>query len=282
LLVYRYGSGSLSWKTPRSLLQRIRAAIFEERFLAPRAGASAASATLPPMWRPPSADDNDHDEPFPRAFTVWGAGRDGKAFYNALSPAGQAQVLAFADIDPRKVGLAYPAGRVVEGGVGGVGGGVGGGTGGGGLPTSKRAQKKLDRAAEKMKKRALPEEQDVGAAAAPGEKRARAIEGGGERTAGAAALPCPPPPAPRPGPRPIVHISSAAFPVVCCVSLEAGGDELVTNMGRIGGGGGGGGEGRAAAEASSSSSSSSSLSSPSGPLAWPPGVRPGENIVFFV
>ncbi|KAJ1620797.1 nucleotide-diphospho-sugar transferase [Pavlovales sp. CCMP2436] len=37
------------------------------------------------------------------AFTVWGAGRDGRQFVSALSPAARARVLALADIDPKKV-----------------------------------------------------------------------------------------------------------------------------------------------------------------------------------
>jgi hypothetical protein len=36
-------------------------------------------------------------------FTIWGAGRDGKTFFNALTRPTRARVAAFCDIDPKKV-----------------------------------------------------------------------------------------------------------------------------------------------------------------------------------
>ena len=83
ILRYRYSPTSQSYKIPRQFLLRLRAALFEERVLA-----------------------RDHAW---RQFVIWGAGRDGKAFYNALSPAGQAAVAAFAEVDDDKIGLFYPA-----------------------------------------------------------------------------------------------------------------------------------------------------------------------------
>ena len=48
------------------------------------------------------------------AFSVWGAGRDGKAFLRALPPSVARRCRALADVDPRKIGTEY---EVEEGGV---------------------------------------------------------------------------------------------------------------------------------------------------------------------
>ena len=40
-------------------------------------------------------------------FTIWGAGRDGKTFFNALASEYQGRVTAFCDVDPGKVGNVY-------------------------------------------------------------------------------------------------------------------------------------------------------------------------------
>ena len=40
-------------------------------------------------------------------FTIWGAGRDGRAFFKSLSPAGRSRVAAFCDVDPKKLGTDY-------------------------------------------------------------------------------------------------------------------------------------------------------------------------------
>jgi hypothetical protein len=80
LVLYRYSPGSLSWRVPRRVLLQLKAALFEERVMRDRRG----------------------------AWTIWGAGRDGKDFFKALSPAGRAAVAAWIDIDPGKVGQVYP------------------------------------------------------------------------------------------------------------------------------------------------------------------------------
>jgi hypothetical protein len=41
------------------------------------------------------------------AFSIWGAGRDGKTFFNALGADTRARVSHFLDIDPKKVGTTY-------------------------------------------------------------------------------------------------------------------------------------------------------------------------------
>ena len=84
VIVYHYSAGSLSWRVPRTTLGAVRAAIFEERVLAPPTGGGL------------------------RALSIWGAGRDGKDFFNALSPKGRLRVRAFIDIDSKKVGNVYP------------------------------------------------------------------------------------------------------------------------------------------------------------------------------
>jgi hypothetical protein len=40
-------------------------------------------------------------------FSIWGAGRDGRALFKALAPATRARVTAFCDVDERKVGTDY-------------------------------------------------------------------------------------------------------------------------------------------------------------------------------
>jgi hypothetical protein len=40
-------------------------------------------------------------------FTIWGAGKDGKAFYKALAPWAQQRMTAFWDIDPKKASLTF-------------------------------------------------------------------------------------------------------------------------------------------------------------------------------
>lgn len=45
-------------------------------------------------------------------FTVWGAGREGRRFVSALSPAARCRVVALADVDPKKVGGRYLNQRV--------------------------------------------------------------------------------------------------------------------------------------------------------------------------
>ncbi|KAL1520556.1 hypothetical protein AB1Y20_022132 [Prymnesium parvum] len=40
-------------------------------------------------------------------FTIWGAGRDGRDFFKCLSGASRARVVAFCDVDPKKIGTEY-------------------------------------------------------------------------------------------------------------------------------------------------------------------------------
>ena len=87
VILYRYSPSSLSWRVPRSTLNATRALLFEERILAPRGGDGG-----------PGLKD----------VAIWGAGRDGKEFFNALSPAGKERITHFLDVDPRKVGNFYP------------------------------------------------------------------------------------------------------------------------------------------------------------------------------
>ena len=78
LVVYRHHGGQLSNTTPASLLRRVRARAFEERVLC--------------GW--------------PR-FSVWGAGRDAKAFLSCLSVRSQRKVAAIAEVDPAKIGTMF-------------------------------------------------------------------------------------------------------------------------------------------------------------------------------
>ena len=91
VISYTFGSGSQTWRTPRDLLLRVKAALFEDAVLNGRGGGKGPG-TL--HW--------------PGKFMIWGAGRDGKAFFNALSPTAQSRVSAFAEVDPRKIGQVYP------------------------------------------------------------------------------------------------------------------------------------------------------------------------------
>ncbi|KAA8499711.1 UDP-GlcNAc:betaGal beta-1,3-N-acetylglucosaminyltransferase-like protein 1 [Porphyridium purpureum] len=77
LVTYRYHDGMCSLLLTRQYLLRIRVKAFEAlvlRFVEP---------SVP--------------------FLIWGAGRDGKNVFHALSAEGQARVLAFLDVDPRKI-----------------------------------------------------------------------------------------------------------------------------------------------------------------------------------
>jgi hypothetical protein len=234
LLAYRYSPVSQSFKIPRQFLLRLRVALWEERLQA-----------VDPAWR---------------RFVIWGAGRDGKAFYNALSPAGRAAVAAFAEVDANKVGEKYPAPLK------------------GAKKRARAAQGAAARAANDAAAAAAAAEAAAAAAAAShdtggssasaaiidgdavgaacGHKRGRpddadvasetdgATHGG---DSGAGAMPAgqlappqllPPPPTRGPGPRPIVHYldlprlpgGRGPLPVVVCVYLTSGGDELRANV----------------------------------------------------
>ena len=253
VIVYRFSTESQTWRISRAQLLRVKAALFEARFLA---GLPDPTASVASVERPRSSAENmtttaaGYAEnltttaagttaspspagalsraPFPWAagFAIWGAGRDGKEFYNALSPRGRACVVAFLEIDPKKIGQHYPqvarqqgAGRKAaharlllggkrprgegekeEGGVlvGGSSEGAGGGACGGVAAAS-----------------------STGGAAAEG------------TTASIPACPYCSGPAALPAPIPILHFSAAAgkaWPVACCVALSTGGDALRANV----------------------------------------------------
>lgn len=78
LVVYRYAPGSMSSKTPRRVLLRIRVRAFERRVLC--------------EWP---------------QFTIWGNGRDGRNFFNELKPEYRDKVKEFCDIDERKIRKGY-------------------------------------------------------------------------------------------------------------------------------------------------------------------------------
>lgn len=74
LVVYRHVGGSLSSRTPRKELVRIRVAAFERRVL----------------------------QSWPK-FHVWGAGRDGRTFFEMLSDENRRKIKAFVDVDANKI-----------------------------------------------------------------------------------------------------------------------------------------------------------------------------------
>ena len=78
LVEYRYHAAAATHAIPRRLLLRHRAAAIEAAVLA--------------RW--------------PR-FTIWGAGRDGRELFKALSPESRRKVAAFCDVDASKVGTPY-------------------------------------------------------------------------------------------------------------------------------------------------------------------------------
>lgn len=146
VLVYRYTSDSASWNIPRQLLLLTKVRLFEERLLSPvlcicntnsdhampRCCCVCFQKSQLQIYNVPSSSPSslpssgDHllsqengascirGEDKCSAcgrwmkFSIWGAGRDGKAFFNALSVAGKSQVDAFLDIDDSKIGQKYP------------------------------------------------------------------------------------------------------------------------------------------------------------------------------
>jgi len=79
--MYRHSSdnSSLSSKTPRKLIMRLRLLAFEDRVLS--------------QW---TGD-----------FVVWGAGRDGKEFIKQLSPEALKRVTFIVDVDEKKIKAGY-------------------------------------------------------------------------------------------------------------------------------------------------------------------------------
>jgi hypothetical protein len=76
LVTYRHMSGSVSSKTPRMDLVHIRAHAFQRRIL------------TKPEWS---------------TFSVWGAGRDGRAFFEALSDENRRRIREYVDVDANKI-----------------------------------------------------------------------------------------------------------------------------------------------------------------------------------
>jgi Glycosyl transferase family 2 len=112
VIVYRYSEGSQSWRIPRGLLLQIRVALFEERVLRLRRRKKSGEK---PGWRvaSPSAASSSSSadascNQSAGTFTIWGAGRDGKDFFNCLSDEGRALVSCFCDVDTKKIGQLYP------------------------------------------------------------------------------------------------------------------------------------------------------------------------------
>ena len=76
LVIYRHLSGSVSSKTSRLELVKVRVDAFQRRIL------------TRPNWI---------------SFSVWGAGRDGRAFFEALNPENRKRIREFVDIDENKI-----------------------------------------------------------------------------------------------------------------------------------------------------------------------------------
>ena len=81
LVTYTHRAGSSSEGTPRRVLQRVRAAAFEQQVLSTAA------------WQ--------------GGFYIWGVGRDGRFLYGSLSAAARAKVLGFVDVNPAWTGKTY-------------------------------------------------------------------------------------------------------------------------------------------------------------------------------
>ena len=78
LVAYRYHAAAATHAIPRATILRHRAAAIERAVLS--------------HWD---------------AFTIWGAGRDGRDFFKALTPECRRRVRAFCDVDAKKVGTTY-------------------------------------------------------------------------------------------------------------------------------------------------------------------------------
>eukprot|EP00741_Cyanophora_paradoxa_P004402 tig00000802_g4273.t1 len=81
LLLYRYHPAAASFSVPAASIFAVRAAAFQRRVLA----------------RPPWSD----------GFTIWNAGKEGGLFYRSLSPENRAKVVAFCDVDEKKIRQPY-------------------------------------------------------------------------------------------------------------------------------------------------------------------------------
>jgi glycosyltransferase involved in cell wall biosynthesis len=83
MVTYRHtaDSNSQSFRTSRQLLLQLRVLAFEQSVLC-----------KDPKWE---------------KFIIWGAGRDGKAFFKALNPDFQSRVYCFVDVDAKKLNSGY-------------------------------------------------------------------------------------------------------------------------------------------------------------------------------
>eukprot|EP00466_Bigelowiella_natans_P011416 jgi/Bigna1/78330/fgenesh1_pg.54_\ len=81
LLMYRYSSTSLSWKSSRRELLLARVRPFQRRVIS--------------RWE---------------RFSIWGAGRDGHNFFKALSESEKDKVEAFCDVDSKKIKRGFISG----------------------------------------------------------------------------------------------------------------------------------------------------------------------------
>jgi hypothetical protein len=87
LVSYRHRAGmSQSSSTPRRLLIKLRARAWEDLIFY---GTSSGSRCNNAKWT--------------KGFAIWGAGRDGKEFLKALSPAVASKVICFVDVDQKKI-----------------------------------------------------------------------------------------------------------------------------------------------------------------------------------
>eukprot|EP00045_Choanoeca_perplexa_P006922 m.60587 g.60587 ORF g.60587 m.60587 type:complete len:515 (+) comp13853_c0_seq5:24-1568(+) len=82
LTIYRHREGSGSYRVSQKFLRAARAKLFQEQVLT--------------------------TEPWQDGFTIWGAGRNGRQFYQQLSLSNKAKVKMFVDVDPKKIGTDYP------------------------------------------------------------------------------------------------------------------------------------------------------------------------------
>jgi hypothetical protein len=89
LVSYRHRPGiSQSALTSRKLLLALRVAAFEQMILN-----KSHSQTTDGVWK--------------NKFIIWGAGRDGKDFFKALSPHGRERVYCFVDVDDAKIARGF-------------------------------------------------------------------------------------------------------------------------------------------------------------------------------
>lgn len=82
LVQYRHTQGSATSRTPRKVLQRIRAAAFDQRVCSS------------PQWRE-------------RGFYIWGSGRDGRVLYKSLCRDSRMCVRGFLDVSEQRIQQNY-------------------------------------------------------------------------------------------------------------------------------------------------------------------------------